>query len=185
MGCIYLYGFLPLRLPPRPGPLPVISTDGFTWFMQVSRVSCDTSYQYNDRWVWAPPHPLAHGYQNTRTDETLTPQELQGRRSSDDQQGAGRRGWPGSWLVAAAASGAPAMLSHELSSPPTKCSGRRPVWSWPGGSEARGAGSGDPNSSPPWPGGSEARGEGSGDPNSSPPKCTWLGLWLGSPSELG
>ena len=56
-------------------------------------------HQYNDRWVWAPPHPLAHGYQNTRTDETLTPQELQGHRSSDDQQGAGRRRWPGSWLA--------------------------------------------------------------------------------------
>ena len=55
--------------------------------------------QYNDRWVWAPPHPLAHGYPNTRTDETLTPEELHGRRSSDDQQGAGRRL---AWLVAAA-----------------------------------------------------------------------------------
>ncbi len=22
--------------------------------------------QYNDRWVWPPPHPLAHGYPNTR-----------------------------------------------------------------------------------------------------------------------
>ena len=49
------------------------------------------------------PWPMAIKRQNTRTVlETLTPQELQGRRSSDDQQGAGRRGWPGSWLVAAA-----------------------------------------------------------------------------------
>ena len=48
-----------------------------------------TCNQYNDRWVWAPPHPLAHGYPNTRIDETLTPVELHGRRSSDDQQGRG------------------------------------------------------------------------------------------------
>ena len=72
--------------------------------------------QYNDRWVWPPPHLLAHGYPNTRTDETLTPQELHGLRSSDDQQGAGRRGWPGWWLQRGA--------RHELSSPPAKCSGR-------------------------------------------------------------
>ena len=37
---------------------------------------------------------------------TLSPQELHGRRSSDDQQGAGRRL---AWLVALAAAGAPAM----------------------------------------------------------------------------
>ena len=58
----------------RPWYLP--EKTGFPgWCVRVCRPydSCMSfGNQYNDQLVWAPPQPLAHGCQNTRTDETLT-----------------------------------------------------------------------------------------------------------------